>query len=289
MSATHTAKCVLITGGTEGLGRSAALLLAGRGYRVFSTSRSAEKRAQLETLARERKLPLETLEMDVCDDASVKRAVAGVLERAGAVDVLINNAGVGYTATVEELQLEDLRRQFETNFFGVVRVTQAVLPAMRERRAGRILNVSSIAGKIAPPLYGSYSGSKFALEGLTDALRLEVYPFGIDVVLIEPGYIVTSFQRTAADLSSPYVPAAKMGPYAKVYANAWRATNAARQKSRCTPDDFARVVLRAIETPRPKPRYTVTRHAAAIAWAKRLLSDRAMDWLTRRQFGVERG
>src|ERR1700682_5642639 len=130
-------KTALITGGTDGLGKAAAILLAQRGYRVFAAGRSAEKRAALDAIAGEQKLPLETVELDVCDDASVHHAVRDVLEKAGAIDVLINNAGVGYMAVVEDLRIEDLRRQFETNLFGVLRVTQAVLPRMRERRSGR--------------------------------------------------------------------------------------------------------------------------------------------------------
>src|SRR6266571_1655950 len=180
MAETKTAKSVLITGGTDGLGKAGAILLAERGYRVFAAGRSAEKRARLDALARERKLALESLEMDVCDDASVRNAVQTVMQKAGAIDVLVNNAGVGYLACVEDLQMEDLRKQFETNFFGVVRVTQAVLPHMRERRSGRILMMSSIAGLVSPPTYGAYSGSKHALEGITNALRLELYPFDIE-------------------------------------------------------------------------------------------------------------
>src|SRR5437660_10980545 len=137
---------VLITGATDGLGRAAALLLSERGYRVFAAGRSAEKRANLDDLSKEMKLPLETLEMDVCDDSSVQRAIATVNQKAGAIDVLINNAGLVYVGAVEDLRLEDWRKQFETNFFGVIRVTQAVLPNMRERRTGRILMMSSVSG-----------------------------------------------------------------------------------------------------------------------------------------------
>src|SRR6202795_2233655 len=148
MSNIQGARSVLITGGTDGLGRAAALLLAERGYRVFAAGRSPEKRAQLEALARENKLTLETLELDVCEEASVQRAVGEVLGKAGAIDVLINNAGVGYVATGEDQRMEDWRRQFETNFFGVIRVTQAVLPQMHERRRGRIVMMSSVSGLV---------------------------------------------------------------------------------------------------------------------------------------------
>src|SRR5262245_44849374 len=202
-------KTVLITGGTEGLGRAAALLLAGRGYRVVAAGRSTRKRAELQALAGSRGLAQETVEMDVTSDASVAQAVAGL----GAVDVLVNNAGVGFLAVVEEIRMEDFKRQFETNLFGVLRVTQAVLPGMRERRSGRILMMSSVAGLVTPPTYGAYSSSKHALEGLSNALRLELHPFGIEVVLIEPGYISTEFQQTAKELGRAYADGAKASPY----------------------------------------------------------------------------
>jgi NAD(P)-dependent dehydrogenase (short-subunit alcohol dehydrogenase family) len=281
-------KTVLITGGTDGLGKAAAALLAERGYRVFAAGRSPEKRAALDQFAQEKKLPLESLELDVCDDASVQCAVKSVLEKTGAVDVLINNAGVGYMAVVEELRLEDLRQQFETNLFGVLRVTQAVLPGMRERGRGRILMISSVAGIVSPPTYGAYSSSKHALEGLSNALRLEVYPFGIAVVLIEPGYIVTYFQQTAKELARGYAQNAQSGPYAEIYAAALAGANEGRGKSKTTPEDCARVMLQAIEASRPKARYEVTGLAKFAAWGKRLMPDRAMDAFLRRKFGIKR-
>ncbi len=286
MPSNEGARSVLITGGTDGLGKAAALLLAERGYRVFAAGRSAQKRAQLDVLARERRMPLETVELDVCDDVSVGRAVQAVLAKAGAIDVLVNNAGVGYMATVEDVRLEDLRRQFETNLFGVVRVTQAVLPHMRERRRGRILMISSVVGLVTPPTYGAYSSSKHALEGLSNALRLEMRPFGIPVVLIEPGYIITNFQHTAADLAQPYLDKIKSGPYARIYAGAWAGAKKGRAASKTTPEDCARVMLRAIEAPRPRVRYEVTPLAKLAALGKRILSDRGLDAFLRRKYGV---
>jgi NAD(P)-dependent dehydrogenase (short-subunit alcohol dehydrogenase family) len=147
MTAERSPRIVLITGATDGLGRAAALLLAERGYRVFAAGRSTEKRAHLDALAREKKLALESIELDVCDDYSVRQAVAQVLNKAGSIDVLINNAGVGYMGSVEDLRVEDWQRQFDTNLFGVLRVTQAVLPGMREQRRGRIVMMSSVAGR----------------------------------------------------------------------------------------------------------------------------------------------
>jgi NAD(P)-dependent dehydrogenase (short-subunit alcohol dehydrogenase family) len=279
-------KVVLITGATDGLGKAAAILLAERGYRVYAAGRSKEKRAQLDDVARTKNLPLQSLELDVLSDDSVRAAVQHVLSEAGAIDVLINNAGLGYMAVIEELKMEDMRQQFETNVFGVLRVTQAVLPHMRERRSGRILMISSVAGLVSPPTYGAYSSSKHALEGLSNALRLELYPFGIEVVLIEPGYIVTNFQQTATALAKPYVDAAKSSPYEKVYSGAWSGANKGRGESKTTPEDCARVMLHAIETPSPKARYGVTPLARLVKFGKRFLTDGMMDSILRKKYGI---
>jgi NAD(P)-dependent dehydrogenase (short-subunit alcohol dehydrogenase family) len=279
-------KSVLITGATEGLGKALALLLAERGYRVFAAGRSAEKLAELDRIAREKKLAMESVALDVCSDTSVQSAVDGVLAKTGPIDVLVNNAGVNYTAAVEDLSMEGWRAQFETNFFGVLRVTRALLPRMRERRSGRILMMSSLSGLVTPPTQGAYSSSKHALEGLSNALRMELYPFGIDVVLIEPGYIITGIQKAAAELSRPYLE--KGGPYAPLYARFFTSANDTRAKSRTTAEDCARVMLHAIETPRPKPRYGVTSLAPFVKWSKRLLTDSAMDAMLRRRYGIVR-
>lgn len=281
-------KSVLITGATDGLGRATAILLAQHGYRVFAAGRSAEKRARLDALAQEKKLPLETLELDVCDDASVQRAVAAVLAKAGAIDVLFNNAGVNFSAAVEDLSLVDWRRQFETNFFGVLQVTQAVVPHMRQRKRGRILMMSSVSGFVTAPTQGAYSSSKFALEAMSNALRLELYPFGVQVVLIEPGYIITGIQQAAMELSKPYLEKKSNGPYAPLYARFLASVTGARAKSHTTPEDCARIVLRAIEAPNPKIRYLVTGLAVVAKWCKRLLSDRMVDAMFRRRFGIVR-
>jgi len=286
MPSANSLKTVLITGGSDGLGKAAALFLAERGYQVVATGRSAGKLTALESLASERKLPLTTLEMDVCRDDSVRAGVTAVLARYGSIDVLVNNAGVGYMAAVEEIRMEDFRQQFDTNLFGVLRVTQAVLPGMRARRSGRILMISSVAGLVTPPTYGPYSSSKHALEGLSNALRLELYPFHIPVILVEPGYIVTNFQQTAKDLAQPYVGAAASSPYQKVYEGAWSGASKGRKSSKSTPEDCARVVHHVIETPRPRARYGVTPLATLVKWGKRLLSDRALDRYIRRFYSV---
>jgi NAD(P)-dependent dehydrogenase (short-subunit alcohol dehydrogenase family) len=281
-------KTALITGATDGLGRASALLLAERGYRVFAAGRSAEKRAQLDAMAREKSLPLETIELDVCEDSSVKPAVAAVFAKAGAIDVLFNNAGVNFSAAVEDLRMEDWRRQFETNFFGVLRVTKAVMPHMRERRRGRIVMMSSVSGFVTAPTQGAYSSSKFALEALSNALRLELYPFNVQVVLIEPGYIVTGIQQAAMELSRPYLEKMQSGPYAPLYERFLASVTGARASSKTRPEDCAQVVLKAIEAPHPKIRYVVTELGVFAKWAKRLLSDKTLDAMFRRRFGIVR-
>jgi len=279
---------VLITGATDGLGRAAALLLAEKGYRVFAAGRSTEKRAELDRLAAAKKLPLETLELDVCNDSSVSRAVKHILQKAANIDVLINNAGVGLMAVTEELKLDDLRRLYETNIFGLLRVTQAILPHMRERKAGRILMLSSVAGILTPPTYGAYSSSKHAVEALSNALRLELYPFNIEVILIEPGYIMTNFQQTAKELAQSYVEGSTISPYAKIYSGAIAGATSSRRESKTTPEDCARVILHAIEASHPKARYTVTPLAKWAALGRRILPDTLLDSFLRRKFGIDR-
>jgi NAD(P)-dependent dehydrogenase (short-subunit alcohol dehydrogenase family) len=288
MNADRGTQTVLITGATDGLGKAAALLLAERGYRVFAAGRSAEKRAQLDARARQQKLPLESLEMDVCDDGSVQNAIAAVHQKAGSIDVLINNAGLVYVGAVEDLSMEDWRRQFETNFFGVIRVTQAVLPRMRERRKGRILMMSSVSGFVTPPTQGAYSASKHAIEALSNALRHELYPFGIHTILIQPGYIMTNIQSTAMDLAQTYGEKFKNGPYSKIYASYLGSATSTRAKSKTTPEDCARIMLKAIEAPRPKARYGVTSLATFAKISKWLLTDHAADRLMRRRYGITR-
>jgi NAD(P)-dependent dehydrogenase (short-subunit alcohol dehydrogenase family) len=190
----------------------------------------------------------------------------------------VNNAGVGYYAVMEEITMEHLRQQMETNFFGAVRLIQRLLPEMRVRQGGRVINISSIAGKYAFPLFGPYSASKHALEAMSDALRMEVRPLGIDVVLIEPGYIPTGFQATARELASEYVKNAERSPYAQLYKNYGRGYRKSTARVQAKPEDCARVILRAVRAERPRARYTVTRRAGVLSFAKRFLPDAFLDW-----------
>jgi NAD(P)-dependent dehydrogenase (short-subunit alcohol dehydrogenase family) len=285
-STQNDARIALITGGTDGLGRAAAVMLAEHGFRVFAGGRNAERIAALQQFANERKLSLIAMGLDVCDDASVARAVAEIEKSAGTVDVLVNNAGIAIAALMEEITLADLHKQFETNFFGLVRMSQRVLSGMRRKLSGRIINMSSIGGKLVAPLFGPYSSSKHAVEAVSDAMRLEVYPFGIQVVLIEPGDIPTSRNRNAGELSSAYAKGAEQSPDRAVYQgflNAWSKTT---KSSYYTPEDCARVILRAIEDDPPRARYPVTREAKIDILARRWLSDRPMDPRIRKSIGI---
>jgi NAD(P)-dependent dehydrogenase (short-subunit alcohol dehydrogenase family) len=278
---------VLVTGGTDGLGRAAAILLAERGYRVFAAGRSTERLEALGQLARQRKLPLEALELDVCDAASGERTIAEIERRAGPVDILVNNAGIAIAAVMEEVTSADLHKVLETNFFSPLRLAQRVLPEMRRRRHGRIINMSSISGKVAIPVMGPYAASKYALEAASDSMRLELYPFGIHVVLIEPGYIHTNMNRNAGELSSAYAKGAERSPYKEIYQaflDRWEKT---RKASRYQPEDCARVVLRAMEEEPPRARYVVTRRAKIGILARRILSDQALDNRFKKAFRLD--
>jgi NAD(P)-dependent dehydrogenase (short-subunit alcohol dehydrogenase family) len=278
---------VLVTGGTDGLGRATALLLASEGYRVFAAGRNAQKRAALEQHAEEQGLPLETLELDVTSDDSADRAILEIERRAGPVGVLVNNAGVAIAAVMEEITLDDLRKQFETNVFSMVRMAQRVLPGMRERRRGYIVNMSSIAGRTSNPLMGPYSASKHAVEAISDAMRMELAPFGIRVVMIEPGFIPTNINQASAAESSRYTEHAATSPYAPVYLGFFKLWRKVTSGAKCKPEDCAQVILRAIRSPSPKARYLVTREAKITAAIRWLLSDRQIDKMTMRMMGLD--
>jgi NAD(P)-dependent dehydrogenase (short-subunit alcohol dehydrogenase family) len=280
-------KTVLVTGGTDGQGRAVAGMLADRGYRVFAGGRNAERLAGLDQLARDRKLPLEALEMDVCDTESSEGAVAEIERRAGPIEILVNNAGIAIAAVMEEITAPDLHKVFETNFFSLVRLTQRVLPEMRRRRCGRIINMSSISGKVAIPVMGPYAASKHALEAASDAMRLELYPFGVHVVLIEPGYIHSSMNQNAAELSSAYAKGAAQSAYGGIYQGFLGEWEKTRKASHYQPEDCARVVLRAIEDEPPQARYAVTRRAKLGIFARRLLSDQMLDNRFKKAFRLD--
>jgi NAD(P)-dependent dehydrogenase (short-subunit alcohol dehydrogenase family) len=268
-------RVILLTGCSSGIGRAAALEAALRGHRVFASARNRSDLAELE--GREK---LEALALDVTDGASIRSAVEAVLARAGRLDALVNNAGYGQYGAAEEVTLDQWRAQFEVNFFGTIAVTQTVLPAMRRARRGTIVNVSSVAGKVAVPFAAPYSASKHAMEALSDALRVELGLFGIKVVLVEPGPIETRFGDRARSIVAPLI--SRPGPYREVYTLAERAMVGEFQKGKLPAEAVARVIVDAIESDRPRPRYPVGRMARAFIALRRALPDRWLDALLRR-------
>jgi len=236
---------VLVTGGSSGIGRACVENLARTGYRVFSGSRSTPM-GLLDGQDGVRGLP-----MDVHEAESVDRAVAELLAEAGRLDAVVNCAGFGIGGAIEDTSIEEAKRQFETNLFGTMRVCQATLPVLRKQRSGRVVNVSSIAGRIAVPFQGLYTAAKFAIEGLTEALRMEVRPFGIHVSLIEPGDFNTGFteaRERVADRTD--------GAYADRTVRAMEAAESDERNGH-HPERVARLLLRILSCRRPRLRYTV--------------------------------
>jgi NAD(P)-dependent dehydrogenase (short-subunit alcohol dehydrogenase family) len=278
-------RVVLITGCSSGIGRATAAHLAERGWTVYASARRTEAIADLAELG------CRTLALDVTDEDSMKAAVTSVEEAEGAVGVLVNNAGYSQSGAVETVSLERIRAQFETNVFGLVRMCQLVLPGMRRQRAGRIVNVSSMGGRMTFPGGGAYHGTKYAVEAFSDALRFELRGFGVDVVVIEPGLIKTRFGETAVGSIEA---AAGDGddPYADFNAAVGAATAGAYEGPLARlgggPETVARAIERAISAERPKTRYLVTPSARLILAQRRLLPDRAWDAFLRTQFPTPR-
>lgn len=266
-----------VTGASRGIGRATASRLARRGYRVFALARS---RADLDDLGRRE--GVETVAMDIADAGSRDGAVAAIFEATGGygVDVLVNNAGYGQLGPLEEVEANLLSRQLEVNVVGLLAFTQPFLPGMRARGAGRIVNISSVAGRIAAPFMGAYNASKFALEGMSDALRVELAPFGVRVILIEPGPIRTDFGRAADETrresaGSPYWP----------LLHRWQTARGGSDLLARSPEAVARVIQRAIEARYPRPRYTLTVQAKGAILARRLVPDMVQDWAFARILG----
>src|ERR687885_1082963 len=200
----------LVTGSSSGIGFEISLLLARNGFNTYASMRNLEKSKSITEIANREKLPLKVIQLDVNDDISVREAIDRVVAENQRIDVLVNNAGYGLLGTLEDLSIEEIKEQFETNFFGVVRVTQQVLPVMRKQKSGTIVNVSSVGGRMSFPGLSAYHSTKFALEGLSESISYELEPFGIRVVIIEPGVIRTNIMNSsvlakkALDRKSPY-------------------------------------------------------------------------------------
>ena len=275
---------VLITGCSSGIGHETARRLAAKGWTVYATARRPESITDLGQAG------CRTLALDVTDEASMSEAVAAVEGEHGAVGALVNNAGYSQSGALETLPMERLRAQFETNVFGLMRMCQLVLPKMRAAGRGRIVNVSSMGGKLVFPGGGAYHATKHAVEALSDALRFEVKGFGVHVSIIEPGLITTNFGETAAG-SLEHAPAGDAegsDPYARFNAAVGAATVGAYEGPMRHlgggPETVANAIERAISARNPKTRYKVTASARLALAQRRLLPDRAWDALMRSQF-----
>jgi NAD(P)-dependent dehydrogenase (short-subunit alcohol dehydrogenase family) len=274
---------VLVTGCSSGIGHATAKRLAGRGLTVYATARRPESIADLEESG------CKTLALDVTDEASMKAAVEAVEAAEGAVGSLVNNAGYSQSGAVESVPMERLRAQFETNVFGLVRMCQLVLPGMRRVGHGRIVNISSMGGRLTFPGGGAYHGTKYAVEALSDALRYEVKGFGVHVAIIEPGLITTEFGNVAAgSLDGASEPDAGADPYAKFNSTVGSLTKSVydgpMRHLGGGPDSVAKAIEKAITSSHPKARYVVTPSAHLAILQRRLLPDRAWDAVMASQY-----
>jgi NAD(P)-dependent dehydrogenase (short-subunit alcohol dehydrogenase family) len=279
-------KAVLITGCSSGIGRATALRLNDAGWTVYASARRPDSLQELADAG------LKTLALDVTDEGSMRAAVERITQECGAVGVLINNAGYSQSGAIETVPLEAVRRQFETNVFGLVRLTQLVLPGMRAQRWGKIVNVGSMGGRLTFPGGGYYHATKHALEAISDALRFEVRGFGIDVILLEPGLITTEFGNAAvasmAQASTPDVSSDDGDPYAQFNATVGAATQGAYEgpmrRLGAGPEKVAHTIERALRRRRPPTRVAITPSAKVTIAMRRVLPDRVWDAAMRQQF-----
>jgi NAD(P)-dependent dehydrogenase (short-subunit alcohol dehydrogenase family) len=276
-------KTVIITGCSSGIGQATAARLAKGDWTVYATARKPETLAGLESAG------CRTLALDVTDEASMVAAVDAVTTESGQIDALVNNAGYSQSGAAETLDVDDVRRQFETNVFGLLRLSQLVLPTMREQGDGRIVNISSMGGKLVFPGGGAYHATKYAVEAFSDALRFEVAGFGIKVVIIEPGLITSNFDQAAVgsmdlDDDGPYgtFNQTVAGATSDIYKGPMRYFGG-------SPDAVAKVIEKVLEARRPRPRYKVTASAKVALASRSLMTDRMWDRAMRSQFPQPRG
>jgi NAD(P)-dependent dehydrogenase (short-subunit alcohol dehydrogenase family) len=262
-------KVAIVTGSSSGIGLESVLLLARNGYITYATMRSPEKDTSIKTAVQKEGLPIRVVQLDVTDDNSVKNAVDHIISEAGRIDVLVNNAGYGLGGALEDLSMEEIKFQYETNLFGLIRVTQAVLPTMRKQRYGRILNLSSGAGIFGYPGGSAYVSTKFAVEGLSESIAYELEPFGIKVILIEPGFIRTNFTnamviaKKAQDSASPY----------SELMQKTMASTAELAKNASDAELVANIILDAASNPNPRLRYLAGKDVESWAAGKKNMDE----------------
>lgn len=262
-------RVAVVTGASSGIGYETSLTLARNGFVTYATMRSLNKGENIKSAAEEEKLPLKIVQLDVTDDESVKDALQSILSEASGIDVLVNNAGYGLVGALEDLAMEEIKSQYGTNLFGVIRVTQAVLPIMRKQKSGIIVNISSAAGRFAIPGQSAYVSTKFAIEGLSESIAYELEPFGIKVVLIEPGIVKTSMANNMVIAKKSQDPSS---PYYRLIENAVSSIEHGLE-TRSSPDVVAKVVLKAVTSENPNLRYLAGKDIETWMEAKRSMSD----------------
>ena len=261
---------ILITGASSGMGKETALQLIKEGHIVYGAARRVESMKELVDNGGH------AIKMDVTNEETIKQGVEQLIQEQGKIDILINNAGYAIYGAVEDTSIEDARRQFEVNIFGLARLTQLVLPHMREQKSGKIINISSMGGKIYTPLGAWYHATKHALEGWSDALRIEVKQFNIDVVIVEPGAIATEFGDVMLE---PMLSRSGEGPYSHIAHSMANATRSSYEKKGASspPSVIANVISKAINAKKPKTRYVAGKMAKPLMFMRKRLSDRMYD------------
>jgi NAD(P)-dependent dehydrogenase (short-subunit alcohol dehydrogenase family) len=273
-----TDRVALVTGASSGIGAATARHLADLGFAVFAAARRVDRMSDLAARS------IRPVSVDVTDDASMVALVDRILAETGRIDVLVNNAGYGSYGALEDVPLSEARRQFEVNVFGLARLSQLVLPHMRARRDGYIVNVSSMGGKIWEPLGSWYHATKFAVEGLSDSLRVEVAPFGVKVVVIEPGVIRSEWAGISADTLEATSEGSAYDAQSVRIARALRAANGMRLASH--PRVVAAAIGKAVTSSKPRTRYAVGGGARTVLFLNRMLTDRGFDRFVRRAYGM---
>jgi NAD(P)-dependent dehydrogenase (short-subunit alcohol dehydrogenase family) len=261
----------LVTGSSSGIGFETALLLSKSGFHTYASMRNLEKSKEITEIANTEKLPLQVVQLDVNDDRSVKDAIDKIVAEKERIDVLVNNAGYGLFGSLEDISIEEIKAQFETNFFGVIRVTQQVLPVMRKQKSGTIVNVSSVGGRIGVPILSAYQSTKFALEGLSESMLYELEPFRIRVVIIEPGFIRTNIINSRTSAKKALDP---KSPYFSLMQKVENHFKSMMENESSPPEEVAKVILQAATSENPQLRYTVGDDADTIIQARMNMPDK---------------
>ncbi|MCC2647455.1 MAG: yusZ [Nitrososphaeraceae archaeon] len=264
----------VVTGSSSGIGFEIALMLARSGFHTYATMRNLEKSKKITEIANTQKLPLQVVQLDVNDDISVKNAIDKIVAAENKrIDVLVNNAGYGLFGPLADTSIEEIKAQFETNFFGVIRVAQQVLPVMRKQNSGgTIVNISSVGGRIGVPVLSAYQSTKFALEALSESMSYELEPFGIRVVIIEPGFIRTNIINSSTSAEKALDPKSPYFPLMQKVKNYFKSMM--ENASSSPPEEVAKVILQAVTSENPQLRYTVGNDAAAIIQARMNMPDK---------------